>query len=79
MVWTNQGLERDMSYETTQDVKLLLIFFLVTWGISQEKIIFLQNTFYTNLGPKKPPGYPQQVSKFSFTFHKNDLGVLKIV
>ena len=54
MVWTNQGLERDMSYEKTQDVKLLLIFFLVTWGISQEKIIFLQNTFYTNLGPKKP-------------------------
>ena len=54
MVWTNQGLERDKSYETTQDVKLLLIFFLVTWGISQEKIIFLQNTFYTNLGPKKP-------------------------
>lgn len=79
MVWMNQGLERDMSYEKTQDVKLLLIFFLVTWGISQEKIIFLQNTFYTNLGPKKPPGYPQQVSKFSFTFHKNDLGVLKIV
>lgn len=54
MVWTNQGLERDMSYEKTQDVKLLLIFFLVTWGISQEKIIFLQNTFYTNLGPKNP-------------------------
>lgn len=54
MVWTNQGLERDMSYEKTQDVTLLLIFFLVTWGISQEKIIFLQNTFYTNLGPKKP-------------------------
>ena len=54
MVWTNQGLERDMSYEKTQDVKLLLIFFLVTWGISQEKIIFLQNIFYTNLGPKKP-------------------------
>ena len=54
MVWMNQGLERDMSYETTQDVKLLLIFFLVTWGISQEKIIFLQNTFYTNLSPKKP-------------------------
>ena len=52
MVWTNQGLERDMSCEKTQDVKLLLIFFLVTWGISQEKIIFLQNTFYTNLGPK---------------------------
>ena len=52
MVWTNQGLERDMSYEKTQDVTLLLIFFLVTWGISQEKIIFLQNTFYTNLGPK---------------------------
>lgn len=52
MVWMNQGLERDMSYETTQDVKLLLIFFLVTWGISQEKIIFLQNAFYTNLGPK---------------------------
>ena len=43
-----------MSYETTQDVKLLLIFFLVTWGISQEKTVFLQNTFYTNLGPKKP-------------------------
>lgn len=42
MVWTNQGLERDMSYEKTEDVKLLLIFFLVTWGISQEKIIFLQ-------------------------------------
>lgn len=54
MVWTNQGLERDMSHEKTQDVTLLLIFFLVTWGISQEKIIFLQNTFYTNLGPKKP-------------------------
>lgn len=53
MVWMNQGLERD-SYETTQDVKLLLIFFLVTWGISQEKIIFLQNTFYTNFGQKKP-------------------------
>lgn len=52
MVWMNQGLERD-SYETTQDVKLLLIFFLVTWGISQEKIIFLQNTFYTNFGQKK--------------------------
>jgi len=51
MVWMNQGLERD-SYETTQDVKLLLIFFLVTWGISQEKIIFLQNTFYTNFGQK---------------------------
>ena len=51
MVWMNQGLERD-SYETTQDVKLLLIFFLVTWGISQEEIIFLQNTFYTNFGQK---------------------------
>lgn len=74
----NQGLERD-SYEKTQDVKLLLIFFLVTRGISQEKIIFLQNTFYTNFGQKKTAGCPQQVSKFSFTFHKNDLGVLKIV
>ena len=53
MVWMNQGLERD-SYETTQDVKLLLIFFLVSWGVSQEKIIFFQNTFYTNFGQKKP-------------------------
>ena len=49
----NQGLERD-SYETTQDVKLLLIFFLVSWGVSQENIFFFQNTFYTNFGPKKP-------------------------
>ena len=69
----NQGLERD-SYETTQDVKLLLIFFLVSWGVSQEKIIFLQNTFYTNFGQKN-----HWTSTASFTFHKNDLGVLKIV
>ena len=47
----NQGLERD-SYETTQDVKLLLIFFLVSWGVSQEKIFFFKIHFTLILAQK---------------------------